>query len=188
MRVAIAKLKSESPYSQSRHIDEQAGDNVDKNQFEQLNWRKRMHVTEDGFVQMPPMAFKNAASQAARYLNIGIKGRGKATYTKHFEAGVLCMKPLVLPIKAESVAPEVLFVPSDGKPGGGKRVKKWFPYIPSWEGEFEFVVVDPIITEEVFERVLTAAGQFIGVGRFRPVSRGWYGRFSVEGITWSEMT
>lgn len=187
MRVAIAKLKSDSEYSQSRHIDEEAGDNVDKSEFEKLMWRKRMHVTGDGFVFMPPMAFKNALSQAARYLNIGIKGRGKATYTKHFEAGVLCMKPLVLPIKAEDVAAEILFVPSDGKPGGGRRVKKWFPYIPSWEGEVEFVVVDPIITEDVFERVLVAAGKFIGVGRFRPVSRGYYGRFGVERITWSEM-
>jgi len=42
-----------------------------------------------------------------------------------------------------------------------------------------FYILDEIITKEVFERTLTMAGQFIGIGRFRPQNNGFYGRFEV---------
>ena len=66
-------------------------------------WRERCHVNDDKVVQIPPMAFKCCLSEAAKYKSVQIPGRGKATYTKHFEAGVLCVKPVSLGITIDEV-------------------------------------------------------------------------------------
>lgn len=189
MKRAIAQLESVSPYSQSRHYSKDTvpkinqGKESDKD-YESRTWRNRVHVNDAGNVFIPPTAFKNCLSEAAKYLNIQIPGKGKATYTKHFEAGVLVVDPLDLKIKAESVLGEWLFVPADGRRGSGKRVEKCFPVIHEWSGVVEFLILDETVTEEVFREVATGMGQFIGVGRFRPRNNGFYGRFAVKDVGW----
>lgn len=186
MKTAIATLHSISPYSQSKHYD------VDKlpkelpKDFEKRTWKERCHVNTDGNIFIPPMAFKNCLSEIAKFLSVQIPGKGKATYTKHFEAGILVMDPLVLPIKKDEVQGEWLFVPSDGKRGGGSRVDKCFPVIHEWNGKVTFHILDETITEDVFVQHLKEAGNFIGIGRFRPRNNGFYGRFAVDKVEWLE--
>lgn len=126
-------------------------------------------------------------------MSIQIPGKGKATYTKHFEAGLLVMDAMTLPIKKADVPGEWLFVPSDGVRGSGKRVEKCFPVIREWTGKVQFVVLDETLLGEyrkdekgrsvtVFEHHLHEAGKFIGIGRFRPRNNGFYGRFDVLGV------
>ena len=179
MRQIAATLESVSPYSQSRFHNEPKLDKEGHDDYEKRTWPKRMHVTEDGFVFIPPMSFKNCLSECAKYLSVQIPGKGKSTYTKHFEAGVMVTEPLVLGIKAEDVKGEWLHVPSDGRRGGTKRVEKCFPQIPKWSGDVLFYIFDDTITESVFRLHLEQAGKFIGVGRFRPRMNGYYGRFNV---------
>lgn len=185
MRIAIASLESISPYSQSRHHDTPKLDKEHGDDYDRRTWRERMHADEKtGNVFIPPMAFKNSIAEAAKFLSIQVKGKGKQTYTKHFESGVLVSDPLVLPIKKSEVSAERLFLPSDGKRGGGKRVWKMYPLIREWSGKVRFFVLDDTITEEVFEDHLRQCGQFIGIGRFRPRNNGFYGRFSVKAVEW----
>jgi hypothetical protein len=135
------------------------------------------------------MAFKNCLSDAAKFLSLQVPGKGKSTYTKHIEAGVLVIEPLVLPIKKVEVVGQWQFVPADGKRGSGKRVEKCFPVIPSWSGDVQFFVLDETIMDifekrdkrdvTVFEHVLSEAGKFVGIGVFRPRNNGFYGRFEV---------
>ena len=195
MKTAVATLQSISPYSQSRHYMTEKNRGESHRDYEARTWRDRLHALEDGTVFMPPMAFKNCLSEAAKFLSIKIPGKGKATYTKHFEAGVLVMEALTLPVKKEDVPGEWLFVPSDGKRGGGSRVEKCFPVIQNWSGNVTFYVLDETLTQSVnvpgsdeevtaFEYHLREAGNFIGVGRFRPRNNGFYGRFKVEKVAW----
>jgi hypothetical protein len=184
MKTAIVSLKSVSPYSQSKHYTTEKLPKENSKDFEARTWRDRMHVTDDGHVFMPPMMFKNCLSEAAKFLSIQIPGKGKSTYTKHFEAGVLVTDALVLDVKKEDVKGEWLFVPSDGIRGSGKRVDKCFPIIHEWAGKVKFYVIDATITEDVFKSVLEQAGQFIGIGRFRPRNNGFYGRFAIDKIEW----
>lgn len=181
---AKAQLESVSPYSQSQHYETPKLDRELARDYEARTWRGRIHSNSDGYVIIPNTAFKNSLAEAAKYMGEQIPGKAKNTYTKHFEAGVLVVEPLTLPIKASDVHGEWLFVPSDGKRGGGKRVSKCFPRIDSWAGEVEFIIVDEIITEDVFRRTLEAAGSFIGIGRFRPRNNGFYGRFAVKSLSW----
>ena len=180
MRTIVTRLQSVAPYSQSKHYETDKLPKESAKDYEARTWRDRMHVTQDGHVFIPPMAFKNCIAEAAKFLSIQIPGKGKATYTKHFEAGVLVTEPLVLPIKAADVVGQWLFLPSDGVRGSGKRVNKCMPLIPEWSGDVTWLIFDETITLQVFKDVLGQAGQFIGVGRFRPRNNGFYGRFLVE--------
>ena len=180
MRQIVASLKSVSPYSQSRFHNEEKLEKEGHDDYEKRTWIKRLHINEDGKVLIPPMSFKNCLSECARYISMQIPGKGKATYTKHFEAGVMVTGPLVLDITEDQVKGEWLHVPSDGRRGGTKRVLKCFPYVPQWDGDVIFYIFDDTITEDVFKYHLEQAGKFIGIGRFRPRNNGFYGRFTVE--------
>jgi len=184
MHKATCKLVSMSPYSQSKYIQEKKTRDETHADFEKRSWRQRCHWNENGNLYIPPMGFKNCLSEAAKYKPIQIPGKGKTTYTKYIEAGVLVVDPLVLPITRDTISHEWLHVPSDGRRGGTTRVEKCFPLITKWEGEVEFLILDEIIPEDIFTNYLRDAGSFIGMGRFRPRNNGFYGRFMVESVSW----
>ena len=184
MRICEVTLESVSPYSQSKHYMTPKKDKESSKDYEERTWRDRTHAGDDGMLFIPPMAFKNCIAEAAKYLGIQIPGKGKATYTKHFEAGVLVTDSMPLPIKKEDVEGEWYFVPADGKRGSGKRVLKCFPVIRKWNGMVRFYILDDTVTREVFEKHLEEAGKFIGVGRFRPRNNGFYGRFRPVKYDW----
>lgn len=184
MKTYTAEIKSAigSPYSQSRFSDSKKEAKETADAHEQRTWRLRMHVDENGEVFIPGIAFKNCLSEAAKYLSKPILGQGKCTYTKHIEAGVMIIEPAKLGIRVDNVPGETLFVPASGKRGDGKRVKKTFPRIDSWETTITIMVFDDLVTEDVLREHLEESGKFIGIGRFRPRNNGYYGRFQVVSL------
>ena len=191
MITATVRLKGVSPYGQSRNyaMDVPKNDKERADDYEKRTWQNRLHVVKggpsDGHIFIPPQAFKNCLSEAAKYLSMQVPGKGKSTFTRFFEAGVLVdPEPIVLPDLAADVASIWLYVPSDGKRGGSKRVWKCFPIINAWEVDVTFHVLDETITEEIFLKHIQEAGRFIGIGFFRPRNNGYYGRFSVEDLKW----
>lgn len=183
---ATVHLESVSPYSPSRMHDTPKLEKEGWDDHEKRTWREKAHTDENGQIFLPPMGFKLCLAECAKFISEQIPGKGKATWTKHFEAGVLCMEPLVLPVKKDEVKGEWFNMNSDGKRGSGKRVRRCFPVIPEWKGSVNFYVIDRTITEKVFKHHMEEAGKFIGVGRFRPRNGGFYGRFKVTGLEWSE--
>jgi len=183
---ATVELISVSPYSQSKHHYDPKQDREIPKDYEARTWRSRMHVDDSGIVYIPPMALKNCISEAAKFLGIQVPGKGKSTYTKHFEAGLLVTDGPSLGIKATDVEGQWLFLPSDGVRGSGKRVDKCYPLIKSWKCTAVFYVLDEIITQDVFTDHLKKAGAFIGLGRFRPRQNGFYGRFDVGKVKWEK--
>lgn len=186
MIIATCELENTSPYSQSKNYTTPKGERELPKDYEARTWRDRLHVNADGYVFMPPMAFKNCVAEIAKFLSVQVPGKGKATYTKNFEAGILVTEGPVLPVKKEDVQGEWLFLPSDGKRGSGKRVWKCYPLIPEWKATVVFYIVDELITKDVFSAHLEAAGNLIGLGRFRPRQNGFYGRFKVNKVDWQE--
>lgn len=182
MKEIIATIRGVSAYCQSRFHNEKKLEKESAADHEERTWMKRLHVNHEGFVIIPPFAIKNCISEAARYLAIQIKGKGKTTFTKHFEAGVAVFEPLVLNVRPEDIKPTPLFVPSNGKRGGSKRVMKYFPFIHDWGGDVTFYVFDDTITDDIFKYHLEQAGKFIGLGSFRPRNNGINGRFLVEDL------
>ena len=186
MSIVRTALESLAPYSQSRIIDPLEHPKKEKegsDDYDARIWRERIHQ-RDGEVVIPAMALKNALSEAAKYLSIQIQGKGKATYTKHFEAGVLILDDPRTGIQADAVGAERLYLNADGRRGGSTRVWRRMPRIDSWRADVDWHILDPIITQEVFLRTLREAGNLIGIGRWRPRNNGIYGRFHCTSHSW----
>lgn len=185
MKTARVLMKSKSPYSQSRPHNAPKLEKEGADDYRERTWRNHAHFGPNGNIIIPPMSFKNALSEAAKFISMQIPGKNKQTYTKHFEAGVMVSpEPIELPITKETLEGETLFLPSDGRRGGGKRVWKTYPVIYQWEGIQDFFILDETITKDVFLYHIEQAGKFIGIGRFRPRNNGFYGRFEVVELEW----
>jgi hypothetical protein len=188
MKIATCILESASPYSQSRIISPIEVPKLEKEghaEYDARTWRYRQHWDRrTGEVYIPPMAIKSALMEAAQYLGEKIPGKGQATWTKHFTAGVLCTEPVRLNTKWDETESESFMCHADGKRSCGTRVLRTFPVIREWQAEAKFMILDETITEPVFTRYLEEAGRFIGVGRFRPRNGGFYGRFGVIAVKW----
>lgn len=162
--------------------------------FERRTWKEKMHVDSQGNVFIPPMALQNCMRNIAQYLGEKIKGKGQSTYTKHFKAGILCNEPLMIEtpdgqqITVDLVESIDVFVPSDGKQGGGKRVWKTFPVINEWKAKGALHILDPLLENQMdkVKEYLEQGGRFIGLGWFRPERSGYYGRYLVQDFKTSE--
>ena len=186
MKRCVVKVKGVAPYTQSKVVTTPKEERETHDAYEQRTWKDRCHRDQKGMVYIPGIAFKNALSEAAKFLSISIPGQGKATYTKNFEAGVMVTENIPIGVHVDDVQGLTVHVPSDGKRGGSKRVWKTFPVFHEWGGDVEFFILDEIISKEVFQRVITGAGSFIGVGSWRPRNNGMNGRFTAEVVSWEE--
>ena len=188
MKKAIVHLKSVSPYSPSRYHNTDKLEKESHDDYERRTWMHKAHYdhkTREIFI--PAMSFANSIKDAAQYSSIKVKGKGNATWTKHFDAGVMVVNPLPLPVTIDNVEHEWLYLNADGKRNSGTRVMRCFPLIREWEGTVEYIIVDDAIDQEIFTEVLTTAGQLIGVGRFiRPRNRGYYGRYQILDLKWED--
>jgi len=189
MKTCTARLVGVAPLQFGKPVTAEKVQGERPDDYERRTWRERIHVDDDGWAFIPPMALKNGLEATAKYLSETIPGKGKATYTKHFKSGIMVVDPLVLNVKAKDIEPTTLFVPSDGKKGGGTRVNRIFPIVPpGWETTCRITVMDPILLSsgesdwpcyKVFE-YLEHMATFNGLGSFAPRVGGYYGRYIVH--------
>lgn len=156
-------------------------------EYEERTWRNRLHTNEEGGVVISPLQVKNCLRDAAKYLGEKVPGKGKSTYTRNFQSGLMVFDPAPLRdengniIKAETVEPLWLSVPSNGMTGGSSRVPKAFPQIPAkWKATVKIAILDEIITQDVLHRHIIQAGNFIGLGAMRVRNGGITGRFKTN--------
>lgn len=185
MKVCKIKVHSSSKYQPGRAISSPMQDNEDHTDHEIRCWRERVHADEKGVCYIPRHAFKKSFDTASRMLG-KIPGKGNCTWLKPFMSGVRVRYHLSLGIEQSKVNGENLFVPSDGKVGGGKRVNKRFPTFSSWSGELECWILGDDITPSVFERAVALAGSNVGVGTWRLEKGGDNGGFIADEFTWSD--
>lgn len=187
MKMVTVELESITPYTQSRMHDTPKIEKETADLHEQRTWREKTTTNKDGIICIPAMALKGALDTASKMLGTQIPGKGKSTYTKHFKAGVICEADVPLGVKKDEVGSITINANSDGVRGSGKRVKRTFPIIPQWKAIATFAVLDDTITKDIFEKHLTEAGRFVGIGQFRPENGGLNGRFKPVSFKWSEM-
>lgn len=196
MPTATVTLKHmNTPYSPSRMLSTPRRAGEDPEAHDARCWRERMlfdgelnadgSIKKDGPVMIPLMGLTLMLANASRKLNLKIPGRKGASLAKALEAGIYATSNMPLNVKASQVNFERLSVPSDGKPGGGVRVWRHFPCVTGWSGTVEYAILDEAINEEGLRLSLEAAGKLIGLGRFRPEKRGFYGRFELVELKWS---
>ena len=186
IRVATCLLSSISPYSQGNYFTTERTAKMKADEHDATYWRERAHTVKKGphagHMFIPAQQFKNALLDAAKFIGMKVKGKGQATYSKHFAAGVMVDEraDLILPVKTADVESEVVWCSADGKVGGGTKVKRIFPIVPAWTGTIDFIIADETIDNDTFRLHLAHAGSLIGIGRWRPIKNGRYGRFVVK--------
>jgi len=196
MIICEFEIVGTSPLSFSAPIQSLKNTGEGNDAFEERTWRERLRVNAEGNGIITPMAIKNCLSECAKYLSESVPGKGKATYTKHFEAGVLVTEPLVViqsdgsTVTRKDVKPNRLFVPASGKRGDGKRVWRTFPIIQDgWTAKGSLYAMDPVLADkpDKIAEYLGHAGKFIGIGTFRPRNNGYFGRFIVKSFKSQQM-
>lgn len=187
--IATVKIVGITPLSQSRQHDEPKLEGERPDDYDKRTWRSKLNTAErEGkqTVVIPAHGLHQAIASAAKYSKRQIPGQGKATWTAKFTAGITLLEDPALNIDPETVSAVTISANADGIRGSGKRVPRKFPVMPEWSATFDVIILDPIITKEVFSEMLQMAGMFIGIGRFRPEKGGTNGRFKIASIEWAD--
>lgn len=199
LQVANVEVEGLTPLLFGKQVDreefpKQAKEGDDD--YEKRTWRERCHFElngkgpEDGDLFVPARAFKKLLENTAKYKSEKIKGKGNRTWTANFKAGIGIETDMLLEPRTLKSAVKGMWrsVPSDGKPGGAKRVKRCFPIVPTpWSGKIRIMLIDPSIKKEKVEEYLREGGMLNGLGMWRPQNGGEYGRFRVKSIEWEEV-
>jgi len=171
-----------------RPVSEPKRDDETHEQHDQRTWKLKINH-RDKQACIEPFALTNALVSAGSRLSIKVPGGGKATFTKLFRQGCMCVDPMMLfkpdgsPLQVDDINPQRLFVPSDGKRGSAKRVFRTFPTCDAWKAVGSIMVFDNKITEDILKRHMVEAGKFIGFGSMRVENGGICGRFAVDSLT-----
>ena len=187
--IATVRIVGITPLSQSHQHDEPKLEGERPDDYDKRTWRSKLNTAErDGkqTVVIPAHGLHQAIAAAAKYSKRQIPGQGKATWTAKFTAGITLLEDPALNIDPATVDGVTISANADGIRGSGKRVPRKFPIIPTWTASFDVLVLDPIITEDVFREMLEMAGMFIGIGRFRPEKGGTNGRFKIDALGWED--
>lgn len=158
--------------------------------YDLRTWPSKMNVETKGTktsVVVPAFGFHLALMSASKYASKKIEGSGNKTWTKKIEAGIMTLGNGWLGVDPKTVRCLAVSVNSDGVRGSGKRVIKRFPQIdPPWTATMHLMILDPIITREVFAEMVEIAGLFVGLGQYRPEKGGSNGRFMLKELVWDD--
>lgn len=186
--IAQVTLVGMSSMTHSHQHDEPRLEGEGPGDYDIRTWRKKLNVNGAGTsIVLRAHGVQQCIAAAAKYSSRQIPGQGKKTWTKKFEAGIMILDDPELNIDPNSVSSITISANADGVRGSGKRVPRRFPVIPAgWATTFDVTILDPIITEQVFQEMVELAGMFIGVGQFRPEKGGTNGRFKLDRLMWED--
>jgi hypothetical protein len=193
MRICKVHIESipGSPYSQSAMHDAQKLDRESHDDYDIRTYLEKCTTNADGQVCIPSMALKQCIDTAAYKLGHKVPNRRGATFKNFFASGFFCNEDVPIAngkaLKKADAGMITINAHANGMRGSGTRVKRRFPEFHNWSGIAEFTIVDDIITREVFEDHLKAAGMIVGIGRYRPENGGKNGRFRATKFEWNDL-
>lgn len=129
---------------------------------------------KDGHCFIPAEQIRGALIGAGTYVKAKVGGRSKS------------MKTIVAAMFM--VTPEEIEIPdydtTDKRSAVNRNVKGRVivvrPRWNKWSTEFTLEVHNDTITNEQVEQILEYAGNYVGIGSFRPTNNGLFGRFEYE--------
>lgn len=187
MKTAVVEIKGIGAISFSRKHDLPKLEGESHADYDERTWREKCHYdakTREIFA--PGIMLKFALDYTSKQLGIQIAGRGKKTWASVFQSGVICPDRMMLGIKLDDVKRITIQANADGRRGSGTRVPRHFPILDEWGGTCTFLILNDMITEDVFKLHLVKAGQFCGLGRYAPRNGGHHGRFEVTQVLWHD--
>jgi len=124
--------------------------------------KKAAYLLEDGTAYQPAVHIEGALISASKMF----KWRGRKTFMDVFKSSVF-----VNPIEIEFIRPEGGIYKIDERPVKlrGSTIMRWRPRFDDWKIAFQIRVLQPDnLTGDQLEEILEHAGNFVGIGDFRP--------------------
>lgn len=186
MKYYSVKIKGTSPYMQHR-MDDQTLENWEKTRgliIERTDVAKADAVraefhcyrNEENKCYIPSAQLKGALVEAGKL----VKGKvGNATKSmKNIVAGMFIVTPEQITLPDYDKIDKRSAVNRVNK----ARVISIRPKWTDWEVEFILKIKNTTITEETIRQIVTYAGEYIGIGSFRPTNNGEFGCFEVTSM------
>lgn len=185
MKTFKVKIKGVTPYMQHRM------DDIKLEEWEKKRGLiiEREDVAKEDIVRAEYHCYRNGNGKCfipADQLRGSFIGAGSMVKGKVGSGRSKSMKQVVAAMFM--VTPDHIEIPDfdtiDKRSAVNKNVKarvmvirpKW----TEWEAEFKLNVMNDTITSETVKSIIENAGDYIGIGSFRPTNNGMFGRFQVE--------
>jgi len=128
----------------------------------------------DEKICLPAVYLKNCISEASKQFKI--VGKGKSTYSK-LVASTVDIEPFMIELNAGKYE---VFRISAVNPMTRGRMMTERPKFNKWKAEFEIILNDPAVPISVINEILEHAGKYVGIGDWRPQTKGMFGKFLIS--------
>ena len=178
------KIQGLTPYMQHR-MDDVKLESWEKNRGLIM---ERPDIAKDDLVRAEYHCYRNEAGKCfipadqlrGSFINAGSAVKAKVGGRSKSMKQVVAAMFMVTPERIE--LPD--FDSIDKRSAVNKNVKarvivvrpKW----SNWEAEFTLNVMNDTITHETVRQIIEHAGDYVGIGSFRPTNNGMFGRFEVK--------
>ena len=177
------KFSSLSPVLFCKHINAEKLEGETPQQQEERTWKQRAHYDSLGKVMIPGFMLQSSLEPAAKLLGKRVNNAKMGKALTHYIRLIQITGDICTPITESTLEGKIAFVSANGQVGGSK-VPRTYPIIPKWEGVLivSYPTIGNVLNDDLVMEHLQVAGNFIGVGHWRPgaPSCGNFGRFSVN--------
>lgn len=134
---------------------------------------EKLYELPNGKIYTPSTHLKGALINASKQFKI--RGKTRATYSKIVGASVDITPDAIVHKKQKWEE----FTVSAVNPSTKGRMMVSRPKMDEWELGFKITFPETDIPVEVMKNILDYAGQYVGIGDWRPDKKGKYGKFIV---------
>lgn len=179
MQLFKVRIKGISPLLMNKFVSGMESLPVEK-AVESVVYRDR-----DGYLAIPMIYIQQSMRNAAGLVKVKEKSKKSA---EDFSTAVFLMDGLVTLVDSKGMKIKKYMVDTrmvvnrsiDGIVGRDERAVKYRPMISDWSAEFVVEIDETLVATQTVHTVLGIAGSRVGVGDFRPQTKGPFGRFVVS--------
>lgn len=173
-KIVEVEVKGTTPLLMNRFLDK----SIDTKSKRRTGSQPELEIEDklylyDGRPHIPAVYFKNAITEASKQFKI--TGKGKSTFSK-LAGSTVEVGPEFIPIlpgKYEA------FRISAVNPMTKGRMMVTRPRFNDWRAKFQIILNDEGLPLETMNEIIQHAGNYVGVGDWRPDKKGMFGKFMI---------
>lgn len=177
-------IKGKTPYMQHRMDDtklseweKKRGKIIERPEVSQEDAiRAEFHCYRNGRCYLPAEHIRGALINAGAFLKAKVGNSRKSM--KNIVAAMFFVEPEQISLPDYDTIDKRSAVNKNVK----ARVITIRPKWSNWKAKFTLIVDNDTITKETIKELFEYAGNYVGIGSFRPQNNGMFGRFDVETI------
>lgn len=131
----------------------------------------------DGKCYIPTEQLRIAFINAGSYVKAKVGGRSKSMKVIVAATFIITDEQIILPNY------DVIDKRSAVNRNVKARIIVVRPKWTKWEAEFKLQVSESTVTNEMVSQIVQHAGNYVGIGSYRPTNNGMFGRFEMQSIT-----